>query len=410
MEPPSKHPEWEPSIPRNLKILCSCAAALVAASAPAGAAGMTRAGRPARRSRRAPDLQRATLSQSGERLVLTVRSAAPLPLAKLDPLPSPRGGSPYLCLGLARAGQGGERRLCLGGASARRRAGLETLDATGEVAAKSTVAVRVKRAEPTKLAVALLPAAAGLSPHRYRWRVLEDRRGCGGSECGESLPASGERTFRLRPVRAVGCTGGGASEVFEGPRDRRVVALTFDDGPSEYTEGFLDALRREHVPGTFFEIGQEMAGRAATTWRILREGDEIGDHTMHHVEFPGYAEIAGAASRIEAYTHFRPCLFRPPGGAVNSSVVATAGGLGMETILWNVDPTDWATPGADAIYSRIVGATQPGSIVLMHDGGGNRSGTLAALPRVIDTLRARGYSFATVTGLLGHRILYRPYG
>jgi peptidoglycan-N-acetylglucosamine deacetylase len=371
---------------------------------------MARAGRPTRRSRRDPDLQQATLSQSGERLVLTVRTAAPLPLAKLDPLPSPRGGSPHLCLGLVRAGRGGERRLCLGGAGARRRAGLERLDTAGEVAAKSTVAVRVKRAEPTKLAVALLPAAAGLSPHRYRWRVLEDRRGCGGAECTESLPASGERTFRLRPVRAVGCTGGGASEVFEGPRDRRVVALTFDDGPSEYTEGFLDVLRREHVPGTFFEIGQEMAGRAATMRRILRQGDEIGDHTMHHVEFPGYAEIAGAASRIETYTHFRPCLFRPPGGAVSSSVVATAGGLGMETILWNVDPTDWATPGAAAIYSRIVGATQPGSIVLMHDGGGDRSGTLAALPRVIDTLRARGYRFATVSGLLGHRILYRPYG
>jgi peptidoglycan/xylan/chitin deacetylase (PgdA/CDA1 family) len=365
----------------------------------------------ARRPRRAPDLQRAALSQAGERLVLSLRTAAPLPLAGLDPLPAPSAsGSAYLCLALARAGDAGERRLCLGGEAAHRRAGLERLDATGSVVAKSTVAVRVKRPEPTKLAVSLLPAAGGLTPHRYRWRVLENRRGCGAPECEESLPASGERPFRLRPVRAVGCTGGGASEAFNGPRDRKVLALTFDDGPSEYTEGFLDVLRREHARGTFFEVGQEMPGRAATMRRILREGDEIGDHTMNHVEFPGYSQIAGAASRIASYTHFRPCLFRPPGGAVNSSVVATAGALGMETILWDVDPTDWATPGAAAVYSRVVGAAQPGSIVLMHDGGGDRSGTLAALPHIIETLRARGYRFATVSQLLGHRIVYRPYG
>jgi peptidoglycan/xylan/chitin deacetylase (PgdA/CDA1 family) len=131
---------------------------------------------------------------------------------------------------------------------------------------------------------------------------------------------------------------------------------------------------------------------------------------MNHVEYPDYSQIAGAGSRIEAYTHFKPCLFRPPGGAVDSSVISTAGSLGMRTITWNVDPADWSTPGTGAIYSTIVGTTQPGSIILMHDGGGNRSETLAALPQVIDTLRARGYGFETVTQLLGHRLIYKPYG
>ncbi len=268
----------------------------------------------------------------------------------------------------------------------------------------------MKRPDPHKLAVTLLPEAAGLGPHRYRWRVLENRGGCAASRCQATLPAQGSRSYRLRPVRPVGCTGGGAQEVRYGSRARKVVALTFDDGPSEYTEGFLDVLRREHAHGTFFEVGQEMPGREDTMRRILREGSEIGDHTMNHVEYPGYSQIAGAAARIRAYTHFEPCLFRPPGGAVDSSVVATAGGLGMETILWDVDPTDWAAPGSAAVYSRIVGAAQPGSIILMHDGGGDRSGTLAALRHVIDTLRARGYSFATVSRLLGHRLVYRPYG
>ena len=192
--------------------------------------------------------------------------------------------------------------------------------------------------------------------------------------------------------------------------DEPRVALTFDDGPSEYTPDFLRVLREKGVHATFFEIGQEMPGREDVMRQILAEGDEIGDHTMNHVELPGYSQIAGAAARIEDYTHFKPCLFRPPGGAVDSGVIATAGSLGMRTIDWDVDPRDWSLPGTGAIYSDIVSHARDGSIILMHDGGGPRGETLAALPRVIDTLRARGFGFATVSELLGYRILYRPYG
>jgi peptidoglycan/xylan/chitin deacetylase (PgdA/CDA1 family) len=210
-------------------------------------------------------------------------------------------------------------------------------------------------------------------------------------------------------VRAVGCAGPGGL-ITHGPRDRRVVALTFDDGPGEYTEGFLDVLRDEHVHATFFEIGQEVAGRDEVMRRILREGSEIGNHSMHHDALPGAADLAETSSAIRNATGFQPCLFRPPGGAVNSGLIAAAAGLGMSTVNWGVDPTDWSIPGSAAVHRRVVGAVQPGSIVLMHDGGGNRSGTLAALPGIIATLRARGYRFSTVSGLLGHRIAYRPYG
>jgi len=143
---------------------------------------------------------------------------------------------------------------------------------------------------------------------------------------------------------------------------------------------------------------------------ILAQGSELADHTMDHVEFPGYGQIAGAAARIRAYTRFQPCLFRPPGGALDAGVIATAGSLGMRTVNWDVDPRDWSNPGIGAIYADVVGHVQPGSIVVMHDGGGPRAETLAALPRIIDTLWGRGYRFATVTELLGGRILYRPYG
>jgi peptidoglycan/xylan/chitin deacetylase (PgdA/CDA1 family) len=353
----------------------------------------------------------AQLSQAGRDLILTLRTAAPVSLSNLERLPGSGQGSRYLCFGLSQQGNGGERLLCLGGRrNAHRRVGLELRNAAGKTVSKETLAARLKRPSADKLALVLEPAAAGLVPHRYRWQVLESRRGCAQPVCEEALPAQGARAFRLRPVRAVGCSGGSAAEFRNGPRDRNVVALTFDDGPSEYTDAFLDVLREKHAHGTFFEIGQEMPGREDTMRRILREGDEIGDHTVNHVEYPDYFQIAGAAARIRSSTHFEPCLFRPPGGAVDSSVISNAGALGMQTILWDVDPADWSNPGSAAVYSRIVSAAQPGSIILMHDGGGDRSGTLAALPQIIDTLRNRGYRFATVTELLGHRMIYRPYG
>lgn len=360
-----------------------------------------------------PELLGAELSQAGQSLILSLRTSDPVGLSQLDRLPT-TSGSHYLCLTLQPAGGRGERRLCLGGnTKARRRAGLELFNAAGKVTGKRTLAVQVKRPDARKLVLVLPPVDAGLNPHRYRWRLIADLGGCnakGPKNCTQTLPAQGDRVFRLRPVRAVGCTGGSEGLVTNGSRDRKVVALTFDDGPSEYTPGFLSVLHEKNVHGTFFEIGQEMAGRESTMRRILGEGDEIGNHTMHHTEYPGYANIAPTTALIEAATLFRPCLFRPPGGAVNSSVIAAAGADGLRTITWDVDPADWSNPGSAAVYSRIVDAAQPGSIILMHDGGGDRSGTLAALPSIIDTLRARGYRFDTVTELLGQRMIYRPYG
>jgi peptidoglycan/xylan/chitin deacetylase (PgdA/CDA1 family) len=388
------------AIAPSRKILCIAALAAAAFLAVPGAAGAAQ-----------QRLVRAGLSQAGRELIFTLRTGSPVPLGKLEPRPDTRRAtSRYLCLGLRRAGGAGERRICLGGPKAHRRVGLEAINGSGKATEEAGARATVKRPSPQKLVVALVPGDAGLAPQRYSWRVLESR-GCEvRRRCAEALPAKGSLAFRLRPVRAVGCTGGSAGLDTNGPRDRKVVALTFDDGPSDYTPGFLDVLREKGVDGTFFEIGQEMPGREETMRRILAEGSEIGDHTMNHVEYPDYAQIADAAARIRAYTHFEPCLFRPPGGGVDAGVLAGAGSLGMRAITWDVDPMDWTNPGSGAVYSRVVDAAQPGSIILMHDGGGDRSGTLAALPSIIDTLRSRGYAFATVSRLLGYRLLYRPYG
>ena len=381
------------------KILCVSAATMVGLLAiPASAGAQAR-------------LQHSGLSQKGRELILSVRTSEPVALAKLEPHPNPRrADSRYLCFEFGSDPAAPQLRLCLGGPKARRQLGLEQVSPIGRPQQERWVRATVKRPQPQKLVVALIPREAGLSPRRYDWRTIGSSGCAARNLCAESLPASGTNGFRLRPVRAVGCTGGSPGLVTNGPRNRPVVALTFDDGPSEYTPDFLKVLREKAVTATFFEVGQEMPGREDVMRQILAEGDELGDHTMNHVEYPGYDQIAGAAARIRAYTHFRPCLFRPPGGGVNSSVVATAGSLGMQTINWDVDPRDWSLPGTGAIYSNIVGHARNGSIILMHDGGGPRSETLAALPQVIDTLRARGFGFATVSALLGNRILYRPYG
>jgi peptidoglycan/xylan/chitin deacetylase (PgdA/CDA1 family) len=395
----------DPPITPPRKILCALtvAAGVLFASAGQAPAAPTRAPR--------QRLLDAELSQAGRELIFTVRTAVPVALAKLTAHPDTRRPAPrYLCLALRRAGGHGETRLCFGGRRSRHQVGRVLVNAAGKPVRKDGVAARVKRPKPTKLVLALVPSEASLAPHRYAWRVIESPGCKGGTDCGDTLPARGRTPFRLRPVRAVGCTGGSAGLTTNGPRDRKAVALTFDDGPSEYTSGFLGVLREKHVNGTFFEIGDSMPGHEAQMRRILAEGNELGDHTMSHVELPGYGQISGAAARIEEYTHFRPCLFRPPGGAVDSGVIATAGGLGMRTITWDVDPRDWSTPGTGAIYSNIVGHARPGSIILMHDGGGPRGETLAALPAIIDTLRGRGYRFETVTELLGFRMLYKPYG
>ncbi len=116
--------------------------------------------------------------------------------------------------------------------------------------------------------------------------------------------------------------------------------------------------------------------------------------------------MARTKNAIAAMSGYTPCVFRPPYGDYDSSVLRTARGLGLATITWDVDPSDYALPGVSAIVQRVLAQVQPGSIVLSHDGGGPRTQTLAAYPRIIAALCARGYRFVTVPQLLGMRTIY----
>ncbi|MGI8903169.1 MAG: polysaccharide deacetylase family protein [Solirubrobacteraceae bacterium] len=245
------------------------------------------------------------------------------------------------------------------------------------------------------------PQAASPGPHRL-----------GPLGCRALYPAKPALT-RLHAPQPVGCVPAGAPFVYNGSRSRRVVALTFDDGPWPDTPQFLDVLEREHVHATFFQIGNQVAtyGRAVDR-RMLADGDVIGDHTFDHANVSAAGsfaagEISRTAAAIRQLTGFTPCLFRAPYGAVSSALIGEARSMGFATIQWDVDPSDYSRPGTGTIYQRVVSGARNGSIVIQHDGGGDRSQTLAALPGEIATLRRRGYRFVTVPELLGQRLIYR---
>lgn len=212
--------------------------------------------------------------------------------------------------------------------------------------------------------------------------------------------------------RPVGCLRRGpAVDYTHGPR-RREVALTFDDGPYPITPSFVRMLRANGAVATFFMIGEQVTSRyQATLHEELRDGDALGDHTYTHPDLVTTGDVRGqlqsTIQAIRARSGYTPCVFRPPYGDYDGSVLRTAASLGLATITWEVDPSDYALPGTAAIRRRVLAQVRPGSIVISHDGGGPRTETLAAYPGIIGALRSRGYRFVTVPELLGFHTLYR---
>jgi peptidoglycan-N-acetylglucosamine deacetylase len=189
------------------------------------------------------------------------------------------------------------------------------------------------------------------------------------------------------------------------PRDR-IVALTFDDGPSPYTPAIVNVLSRMHVPATFFVVGQQLTDFSSDLRDELRHGFVIGDHTENHAFMSQlsramqYQQIHDDAVRLMRLGAPFPRLFRPPYGAYNQTTLAVIKQLKMLMTMWAVDTRDWTRPGTVAILRAALSEVRPGAVILMHDGGGDRSQTVAALPALINALRRRHYSFATVPQLL----------
>jgi peptidoglycan/xylan/chitin deacetylase (PgdA/CDA1 family) len=192
------------------------------------------------------------------------------------------------------------------------------------------------------------------------------------------------------------------------PTVERAVALTFDDGPwPESTSRILAVLRRLHVRATFFVIGYLVERYPQLVALERRDGMSIGNHTYNHPEVPPFAqlppeliedEIALGARRI-ARLGVHPDLLRPPAGSFSPAVVRAATALGERVVLWSVDSADWI-PGATPrqITRRVLAAVRPGSIVLLHDGGGDRSATVKALPGIVKGIRHRGLRLIALAG------------
>jgi peptidoglycan/xylan/chitin deacetylase (PgdA/CDA1 family) len=184
------------------------------------------------------------------------------------------------------------------------------------------------------------------------------------------------------------------------------VALTFDDGPGPYTQQLVGVLNRFHVHATFFAIGKEEQYFSAGTLAELRSGDAIGDHTETHPMMAAlskrdqYLQLTEQIAHIEVLGGSRPRLFRPPYGSFDATTLMLAHQLHLLLVLWSTDTRDYTMPGVQAIQTRALEGARPGAIILMHDAGGDRSQTIAALPRIIRGLRKRGLEPVTVARLM----------
>ena len=235
---------------------------------------------------------------------------------------------------------------------------------------------------------------AHLTPGRVVWRVSSDWAGTPAcptptagtapakATCHDVLPDTGGVAVRVHRAYTIGCVPAGASLRTSGPHTPRRVALTFDDGPGPPTPAVLRILRAARVHATFFQLGMQARLYPGLVRQVLAGGHAIANP---HVRPPHRHRslTCRADQRAGAHAGGDPgCderlpairLFRPPGGVINGGVEALARRHRLLSVVWSVDPRDWAEPGSDAIVARVLAGVRPGGIVLLHDAGGPRSG------------------------------------
>jgi peptidoglycan/xylan/chitin deacetylase (PgdA/CDA1 family) len=229
----------------------------------------------------------------------------------------------------------------------------------------------------------------------------------GGAVPAVALTSMGGETLPVNEGSHAGIAPDG--RVWYVPMQRKEIALTFDDGPYPfYTPLLLHQLALEEgTPATFFLVGRTVEEYPQLAERIVSSGGEIGNHTFNHYSLTGLSDkeigdqIADCGALLSQYTGSPLTLFRPPHGRYDARVVEIARRLGYRTILWNDAPDDAPKDNSDVpvpvIVERVLMQAKPGGIILMHSGQYN---TIAALPQIVDTLRAEGYTFVTVSQLL----------
>jgi len=195
------------------------------------------------------------------------------------------------------------------------------------------------------------------------------------------------------------------------PTEEKRLALTFDDGPNRgNTPALLDLLAEKRVRATFFLLGRYIRGREDLVRRALDEGHEIGNHGTWHLPLPLlprrllHREIRRSEEQIVDITKHPTRFYRPALGWFSRRVVEDLRGFGYQPVIGNIHPQDSGRPGVEAIVGRVLRRVEPGSIVILHDGGWhprvNRLQTVEAVGRLVDLLRDRGYRFQTLGGLV----------
>ncbi|MEU4393693.1 polysaccharide deacetylase family protein [Kribbella sp. NPDC023855] len=216
-----------------------------------------------------------------------------------------------------------------------------------------------------------LPLAVKLTKHK---RSTARRPGSAAKSSGSQRTGT--------PVRADDWTLG---------NDGKVIYLTFDDGPQpEFTPKVLTVLARHRAQATFFVLGREAGKRPDLIATTLSQGHTIGNHTWDH---PQLTQLPPERVRQEIFSGVKSKCFRPPYRDTNAAVAAVAAANHQREVLWDVDTKDWEKPGAAKIERQILRDAFPGAVILMHDGGGNRTQTVTALDRALTQLTARGYTF-----------------
>ncbi len=197
----------------------------------------------------------------------------------------------------------------------------------------------------------------------------------------------------------------------------KMVALTFDDGPSpEWTPKILEVLKENNVKATFFMLGKHVKAYPQIARMVVKQGSEVGNHTYNHmVIFNSGAvklenEIRDTEKAIKEATGVTPVLMRPPKGWVTDKDKKLINKLGYETILWSLNSKDWVSFDDKYIVKFLMGRIKPGDIILFHDSGGvfateggDRQETIKAVKTLVEKLKAKGFIVTTVSELLASR-------
>ena len=191
------------------------------------------------------------------------------------------------------------------------------------------------------------------------------------------------------------------------PKDgKKYIALTFDDGPSEYTAQYQKILKEKGVHATFFNLSQEAAYFGAQEKSLAADGHEIASHSVSHKYLPKLSrddlrnEIGKSFGVIEKNSGETGRMFRSPYGAFERQQWRDSYDIISSNVLWTIDTEDWKRPGPDKIRDTVLQQAENGSIVLMHDGGGDRSQDIDALPGILDGLKKQGFTFVTIDELI----------